>query len=138
MSGSEDLSDIVDRWLTRAAEDLLVAERLLAQEDISPLATICFHAHQCVEKTLKALLTKHGLRFPRTHDLMELLLLIPKAVGLELTLADLGQLNRYAVESRYPGEWEPISQLEAEAAVHIAQTVSAAALARLDPGATQA
>lgn len=42
MSGSEDLSDIVDRWLTRAAEDLLVAERLLAQEDISPLATICF------------------------------------------------------------------------------------------------
>jgi HEPN domain-containing protein len=31
-----------------------------------------FHAQQCVEKYLKALLVAPGLAFPRTHDLTAL------------------------------------------------------------------
>ena len=35
----------------------------------------------------------------------------------------LAILNRYAVESRYPGGWEVILRSEAEDAFHIAQTL---------------
>jgi hypothetical protein len=38
--------------------------------------------------------------------------------GLQgLLITDVQPLNRYIVEARYPGEWEPIDRAEAEKAV---------------------
>ncbi len=34
-------------------------------------------------------------------------------------------MNRYAVEARYPGEWEPIGREEAEESVRVARLVRA-------------
>ena len=44
-------------------------------------------------------------------------------VRLELELSGVVALNRYAVEARYPGEWEPITRTEAEEAVSTAREV---------------
>jgi HEPN domain-containing protein len=38
-----------------------------------PLDAICFHAHACVEKLLKALIVSGGAYPPRTHVLPQLL-----------------------------------------------------------------
>ena len=61
--------------------------------------------------------------FPKIHDLLELLPLVPKALALGIQLADIAEVNRYAIEGRYPGEWEPITREDAEAAVKVARRV---------------
>jgi HEPN domain-containing protein len=76
-----------------------------------------------VEKYLKALLTLKQIEFAKTHDLTELVWLLPAELGLRPYLEALSELNRYAVETRYPGEWEPITREEAEAAVKLALEV---------------
>ncbi|MBI4366033.1 MAG: HEPN domain-containing protein [Deltaproteobacteria bacterium] len=35
--------------------------------------------------------------------------------------ADLAEISPYAIEARYPGEWEPLTQIDAERAVEIAE-----------------
>jgi len=54
--------------LAKAHEDLYVLNRLVDDTD-SPDAVIGFHAQQAVEKSLKAVLTSRGIRYPWTHDL---------------------------------------------------------------------
>jgi HEPN domain-containing protein len=55
------------RWLTFAREDLRVAE-LVLREGIYNQA--CFHAQQCVEKALKALIShSRASAPPKTHDI---------------------------------------------------------------------
>jgi HEPN domain-containing protein len=59
-------------WLAKSLSDLKMAE--LALEADTPLPDqACFHAQQCAEKSLKALLVGAGLEVPRTHDLVFLL-----------------------------------------------------------------
>lgn len=44
---------------------------------------------------------------------------------IQINPVDLGILNRYAVEPRYPGDWEPITREEAEEADFLAERVRA-------------
>lgn len=104
MTAPGDVLRLVRQWVTRAEEDLLAAQHTMTLVERCPLSTVCFHSQQCAEKYLKGLLTSLGLDFPRTHDLMELLPLVPHEVGLGLTVEDLGSLNRYALETRCPGD----------------------------------
>lgn len=78
-------------------------------------AVIGFHAHQCVEKALKAVLAHCGVAFRRTHDVAELLDLLSDAgCALPAEANRLDELNPYAVEARY-GLVEP-GALDREAA----------------------
>ena len=79
-----------------------------------------------MEKYLKALLVKENIEFPRTHDLIILFNMIPSKNTLTIEKHDLLALNRYSVESRYPGDLEPYSLEEAMDAIAIAQKVAAA------------
>ncbi|MCY0880251.1 MAG: HEPN domain-containing protein [Firmicutes bacterium] len=87
------------------------------------LHTACFHAQQCGEKWLKALLTYYGQPVPRSHDLDYLAELLepfaPNVVDIrEATLV----LTEYAVSSRYPSPLE-ITTDEAAHAVTYAQHI---------------
>ena len=91
-------------WVLKAEADRLAAKRALrdaarlpGQADIA-----CFHAQQCVEKYLKAILALRGRVVARTHDLDSLALGL-EGTGLRLAARDLRRLNRYSVEIRYPG-----------------------------------
>ncbi len=95
-------------WLTKAANDMLNIENNLAAENI-PWDTICFHAQQAAEKTIKAYLAYHALPITRTHDLVALL---SQAAEINPELGQLRvacqKLNYYAVSSRYPDDlFEP-------------------------------
>ena len=58
-------------WVARAEEDYALARSALRRQ--VPLTYgATFHAQQCVEKYLKALLVARGQPFPRTHDVVAL------------------------------------------------------------------
>jgi HEPN domain-containing protein len=58
--------------LAAAKRDQQAFRALVAMPEMND-AVVGFHAHQCVEKALKAVLARWGIRFRRTHDLAELL-----------------------------------------------------------------
>ena len=86
-----------------------------------PFDTVCFHAQQCVEKYLKAALSFFGKDFPKTHDLTELAALLPEGKFMKVPSQALKELNPYAIETRYPGDWEQQTRAEAVRAVKIAK-----------------
>jgi HEPN domain-containing protein len=94
------MNELEHRWLYMANEDLRTAE-LTWREGI--YAQTCFHAQQCAEKALKALLVAQtGHAAPRTHYIVELLQLLPAKLRQELP-ADLAPaLDTYYVATRYP------------------------------------
>lgn len=92
-------------WKEKAEHDYEAVSVLLKQRKIFLSDIICYHAHQCIEKYLKGLFAKHEIKIPKTHDLIFLLdQLKVKEADLELMKDILRELNRFAVEMRYPGE----------------------------------
>jgi HEPN domain-containing protein len=88
------------QWLKAAKGDLAYA-RLPMPE--GGMYEPCFHAQQAVEKSLKAVLLKHEIEFPFTHNLQLLSDLLPQDIELPDSLRDVVELNVYAVLTRYPG-----------------------------------
>jgi HEPN domain-containing protein len=106
--------DLVRGWLAKAVSDLAAANVLL--DSVGPYDTVCFHAQQAVEKTLKGYLAFHELPIPRTHDLEELQRLCLEVQSLpELDGIDLTQITDYAVAVRYDLEFWPDQKTAAEA-----------------------
>jgi HEPN domain-containing protein len=114
---------LIRQWIEKAEEDFTNAEYTLTLQDNCPLSTVCFHSQQCVEKYLKALLIGHSLPVPKSHDLLELYHRIPLDHRPGLSEEWLAVLNRYAVETRYPGDWDIISRREAEDAFRLAHDI---------------
>ena len=100
----------VQAWVARAEEDCLVATSALRRK--RPLTvTSCFHAQQCAEKYLKAILLAKGRSFPKTHDLRLLNTLCGEAdVWVEVDVIRLDSLSFYAVHARYPGDEPTVEQ----------------------------
>lgn len=63
---------VVRQWIEKAENDLKNAEHTLTMGDDCPYDTVCFHAQQCVEKYIKALLSFLSINFPKSHDVGEL------------------------------------------------------------------
>lgn len=113
---------VVKEWMAKAENDLKSAAHLLKMKDC-PVDNVCFNAQQCVEKYLKALLITQGKEFPKTHDLGELMALLPKRLRPSLDNEEQDKLTDYATVTRYPGDYESISLVEARQAVKIARRV---------------
>ena len=91
-------------WVKKAEGDFACAQRELRARKAPSYDASCFHAQQCAEKYLKALLQEQGTPFGKTHDLAILAdLLIPIVPSLKPLRDDLKKLTAYAVEFRYPG-----------------------------------
>lgn len=124
------MSPLTHEWVGKAEGDAHTAERELAAEEYPNYDAACFHAQQCAEKYLKALLQEKQIRFRKTHDLVELLGL---ALEVDPSLAEmkepLGFLTGFAVATRYPGPF--VEKPAAERAVKIASEVRAKARALL-------
>ena len=100
-----------------AEHDLINAHHTLLLGRECPYDTVCFHAQQCVEKYLKALLTYRSIPFPKIHDLSEIAHLLPAGLLGDLTDLGLEELTPYAVETRYAGFRENFTREEALNAV---------------------
>jgi len=122
MPDRENVLTIVREWVVKAENDLTTAAHALTLGPKCPTDTVCFHAQQCVEKYLKAVLVLHGQDFPKTHDLKRLFALMPVHVRPALTKEEQDQLTDYATGARYPG-WGEIPLGEARRAVAVARRV---------------
>lgn len=93
--------DEAREWLAFAEDDLRVA-RLALGEGI--FAQVCFHAQQCAEQCLKALLARQGQLIPRTHRIADLWALLPESTREPLASleAPLQELEVYYAATRYP------------------------------------
>ncbi|MBN1147058.1 MAG: HEPN domain-containing protein [Anaerolineales bacterium] len=108
-------------WLNRARSSLLHAQ---SQRPGVYLEELCYDAQQAAEKALKAVCIQRGIRFPYTHNLGRLLELLQQdGVGIPSDVIQAIALSGYAVETRYPGLSEPVTQEDYQNAVSMAQAV---------------
>jgi len=108
-------------WAELAEEDFILARTALRRKQ--PLTSgVCFHAQQCAEKYIKALLISKVVEFPKTHDLLMLNSLCSAAgIFLEIDQKHLNTLTDYAVRTRYPGEAPTVE--DAKEAVELAKSI---------------
>jgi HEPN domain-containing protein len=66
------MNGTVKEWTAKAEADYSTAAREFKAKEPRNFDAVCFHARQCVEKLMKALLIHHNIVPPRTHDLTEL------------------------------------------------------------------
>lgn len=99
------MNPLTVEWVNKAEGDFATAQREMRVRRSPNYDAVCFHAQQCVEKYLKALLQEADVSFGKTHNLVILLgLLLPTEASWEIARPQLQILNEYAVEVRYPGE----------------------------------
>ena len=92
-------------WVAKAEGDFLTAGRELRARKSPNYDAVCFHAQQCAEKYLKAVLQDNERNIPKVHNLIELMLLCEEIDNsFEMLRADLVTMERFSVRVRYPGE----------------------------------
>lgn len=116
------MNEVLREWIAKAEGDFATATRELAATVNPNYDAVCFHAQQCAEKYLKALLIAGDVTPPKIHDLAQLYrLLSPVCPEWTWPVEELRLLSRSAVISRYPGE---IAELpEAQAAYDICDSI---------------
>jgi len=87
--------------LRKARQDEFALEKLI-NDPASPDEILGFHAQQAVEKTLKAILELHEVRYPFIHDLKTLVDLLRKdKISFPQELEDIRRLTPFATVFRY-------------------------------------
>ena len=87
-----------ETWLMFAHEDLQMAELAIANKIYNQ---VCFHAQQCSEKAIKALLIAQEKTPPRSHRLGDLVNLLNPNPLVAIAL-DIQLLDRFYISTRYP------------------------------------
>lgn len=123
MPANELVLRVIRGWVQKAENDLQNAVHTLRLGEQCPADTVCFHAQQCVEKYLKAVLVSRGTETPRTHDIGVLIGLLPRKLRPEISVEEQERLTAYATTMRYPGEYEIVSLQQARKAVRVARRV---------------
>lgn len=126
------MNGTVKEWLAKADGDYRTARRELGVKESPNYDAVCFHAQQCIEKTLKAMLIHKEVVPPRTHNLIRLSELVvshyPDWVhGQE----DFRFLTRAGVGFRYPDEFA--DREDAEEALTVCTRVRNGLLAVMPP-----
>lgn len=108
-------------WLESALGDLEAA-RTQPGRHMRP-RIVAFNAQQAAEKALKAALILAGIDPPRTHDLDDLRNRLPTDWRLRRQHPDLARLGDFAVDSRYPDDFAPVTPLQSATAVRQAMAI---------------
>ena len=116
-------ADLAIEWLNRALSNLERAN-LGKQNESIYYEDLCFDCQQSVEKSFKALLIFNQIEFPYVHSISKLLEII-EAHGITIPniVRDSVILSEYAVETRYPGDYEPVNKEEYLTALKIAKFI---------------
>lgn len=115
--------DKANKWLQRAKSNMARAKAGRVSPDIL-YEDLCYDAQQAVEKAFKSVCIIHEIVFPKTHDIAYLIELLEEG-GLEVpeNLQNAKILTDYAVETRYPGDYEPVDEEDLGKAIEIAEEV---------------
>ncbi len=111
-------------WLDRARGHLALAKQTKPEEAF--WEDLCFHAQQAAEIAIKAVYQHNDLLYHYTHDIQELGKGLGKS-GVPITSAvtEAAMLTQYASETRYPGQFDPVTRKEYQEALRVAESVVA-------------
>lgn len=123
MAADDAVVEVVRGWMAKGEADLEAARLLLTSGPQGPMDAVAFHAQQCAEKHLKALLCLRGADVPRTHDVEALLTRTGLWEGTEVSVEESRLLTDYGTVTRYPGDYEPVSPDEAAEAIELAKRI---------------
>jgi len=101
-----DIKNSADLFLYKAIIDLNSAKYLLDgfyKDNVEiDIEKIYFELQQSAEKAFKSLLSKHGIKFPKSHDIEQLIRICEEeSIPLFQNIEKLIELSDYAVEGRY-------------------------------------
>ena len=100
------MKTLTAEWVAKAEGDFATMQRERRVRKNPNYDGVCFHAQQCVEKYLKAILQDSDLPIEKTHDLTVLLsMVVPVAPLLESFRETMNRLGNFAVVFRYPGDF---------------------------------
>ena len=108
-----------EEWIKRAKSSLELAQakktQLIFYEDL------CFQSQQAAEKALKGLLIFFGIEPELTHNIEVLLNELKKFSYISDEIKEASKLTIYAIQTRYPGQYDEITKDEYEKSVETAK-----------------
>jgi len=110
-------------WLAKSKQDLETGQLLLKEGGYPD--TICYFAHQAVEKALKGFLIQGGVRPDKIHNLIKLASEAEKiSPGLKNLREEVAALNDYYIPAKYPVD-VPVeySKADASSALKMAEDI---------------
>ncbi len=109
-------------WFEKAEEDEISIKAIL--KEMGSPSTVCFLSQQMAEKYLKGLLVFHNKSFPKVHDLLELeTRLLQFEPEINEIHENIKTLNRYYIETRYPGDYPEFDWEESKEAYQAAAQI---------------
>ena len=108
-----------DEWLERARSSLELAQSKIIMHIC--YEDLCYQSQQTAEKALKGLLTYFGAEPKFTHNIEVLLGELKGHTGIPEHVKDAVQLTNYAVQTRYPGEYDAVTKEEHEKSIKLAR-----------------
>lgn len=112
-----------NKWFQRAKSNMARAKAGKVSSEIL-YEDLCYDAQQVAEKALKSVCILHEIVFPKTHDIAYLIELLEKGnVIVPDDVQNAKLLTGYAVETRYPGDYEQVDEVDYIKAVEIAEKV---------------
>jgi HEPN domain-containing protein len=109
-----------ESWIERAKSSLEFAQAKIIKH--IHYEDLCFQLQQAAEKALKGLLIYYEFEPEFTHNIEILLKELKKFIEIPENIKEAAQLTNYAIQTRYPGEYEEITKEEYENSVKITNT----------------
>ena len=120
---SEKQKHVARHFLRLALEDMESAER--QPRDLPGRhRNVCFFSQQAAEKAIMAALSSEGVTSPYSHNLSDLLYLLPEVWEVRRNPPEgLAQLTEWAVGGRYPGYLDSPDNMSAKSSLATARQV---------------
>ena len=107
-----------ESWLDRAKSSLEIA--CTRNSDLVYYEDLCYQAQQAVEKAIKGMLIYFNIEPQFTHNIGILLDDLQAFVDID-EIKETIKLTKYAVQTRYPGEYDDITKEDYEESINIAK-----------------
>jgi HEPN domain-containing protein len=108
-----------ESWINRAKSSYELSKAKIS--NMIYFEDLCYQAQQAVEKSLKGFLIYFGIEPEFTHNISKLLSELEKYTEIPDNIKETIKLTNYAVQTRYPAEYEEITKEEYENCLKIAK-----------------
>ena len=95
-------------WIKRAKSSYHYS--IATVDDYVGYEDLCYQAQQAAEKAIKALMIYHGIEPEHTHNIRKLLDELEKHVEVDERVKDAVDLTKFAVVTRYPGDYDEVTE----------------------------